>query len=74
MSRLNAVGEQRKFWGVLPVLPGAELQEAARQYEALGLEGLFSIQVYGPPFIPLAAAGAATERLKIATGIAIIGS
>ena len=71
MAAKNAVGEARKFWGVLPVLPGEELLATARQLEELGLEGLFSIQVYGPPFIPLAAAGAATGRIKIATGIAI---
>lgn len=71
MTKLNAVGEERKFWAVLPVLTGKDLVNTAQQCEALGLEGLFSIQVYGPPFIPLAAAGAVTENIKIATGIAI---
>ena len=71
MSKTNAVGDTRKFWAVLPVMRGTDLAITAKQCEALGLEGVFSIQVYGPPFIPLAVAGAATERMSIATGIAI---
>ena len=71
MTATNAIGESRKFWGVLPVLPGPELSAVAQQYEELGLEGLFAIQVYGPPFVPLAAASTATSRLQLASGIAI---
>lgn len=71
MSKTNAIGEGRKFWGVLPVLPAPELSELARQYEELGLEGVFCIQVYGPPFVPLAAAATVTSRLQLASGIAI---
>ncbi len=67
----NAVGQDRRFWGVIPPLPGPLLVDVAKQAEAAGLEGLFAVQVYGPPFIPLAAAAAVTERIKIATGIAI---
>lgn len=71
MAKTNAVGENRKFWAVLPVLPAAELAGLARQFEALGVEGIFSTQVYGPPFVPLAAASTVTVRLQLATGIAI---
>src|SRR5262245_52628727 len=39
--------------------------------EAAGLEGVFAPQVYGPPWIPLAVAAAATERLQLASGIAL---
>ena len=39
--------------------------------EAAGLEGLFAPQVYGPPFVPLAAAAAVTQRVRLASGIAI---
>jgi len=71
MSGKNAIGGDRKFWGVLPVMDGASLTGIAQQAEGAGYEGLFAIQVYGPPFIPLAVAAAATSTLKIATGIAI---
>lgn len=71
MTGKNAVGAERRVWGFMPVLPGAYLLEMARQAERAGLEGVFAAQVYGPPFLPLAVAAAATERLKVATGIAI---
>lgn len=71
MSGKNAVGEDRRYWGVIPPMPAPILTEVAKGAEAAGMEGVFSAQVYGPPFIPLAAAAAVTERLKIATGIAI---
>lgn len=71
MTEKNAVGEDRRYWAVIPPLPGPLLVDVAKGAEAAGLEGLFAVQVYGPPFIPLAAAAAVTERIKIATGIAI---
>lgn len=71
VTKTNAVGKQRAFWAVLPVLPAPELAELARQYESLGFEGVFSVQVYGPPFIPLAAASTVTTRLGLGTGVAI---
>lgn len=71
MAKTNAVGKQRQFWAVLPVLPGPELTGLAQQLESLGFEGVFSAQVYGPPFVPLAAASTVTRTLKLATGIAI---
>jgi alkanesulfonate monooxygenase SsuD/methylene tetrahydromethanopterin reductase-like flavin-dependent oxidoreductase (luciferase family) len=37
----------------------------------MGLEGIFAPQVYGPPFVPLAAAAAVTQRVRLATGIAL---
>jgi probable F420-dependent oxidoreductase len=52
-------------------LPAPILSALARQSEAQGLEGLFAPQVYGPPWIPLAAAAMVTERVKLACGIAI---
>jgi probable F420-dependent oxidoreductase len=52
-------------------MPAAALAEAARQYEALGLEGLWAPQLYGPPFVPLAAAAMVTERVKLGSGVAL---
>jgi probable F420-dependent oxidoreductase len=52
-------------------MPAPLLTAQAQQLEAMGLEGLFAPQVYGPPFIPLAVAAGATSRVKLATGIAL---
>jgi probable F420-dependent oxidoreductase len=71
VAKTNAVGKKREFWAVLPVLPAAELTALAQLYEQLGFEGVFAAQVYGPPFVPLAAASTVTTRLKLGTGIAI---
>jgi probable F420-dependent oxidoreductase len=67
---MSARGE-RRYWGFVNALPAPVLTALARQAEAQGLEGLFAPQVYGPPWIPLAAAAAATERIRLASGIAI---
>jgi probable F420-dependent oxidoreductase len=61
----------RKYWGVVSPLPAPILTAMAQGAEARGLEGVFAPQVYGPPFIPLAAAAAVTENIKLASGIAI---
>ena len=73
-AKTNAVGGARRFWGTMPVLPGAQLTEAVRGMEAAGFEGVFVLQIYGPPFVPLAAASTVTETLKLGTGIAIAGT
>ena len=70
----NAVGAAREYWGVIPVMPGQQLLETAKLMEDIGYTGAFSYQVFGPPFIPLAVAAAATSRLKVASGIAIAGT
>jgi len=51
-SKLNAIGAQRRYWGVVPVMPGQQLMETARGMEQLGYTGAFAYQVFGPPFIP----------------------
>lgn len=60
-----------KYWGVVVPLPAPMLTAQAQQLEALGMEGLFAPQVYGPPFLPLAAAATATTKVRLATGIAL---
>jgi len=60
-----------KYWGTIVPLPAPMLTAQAQQLEALGLEGLFAPQVYGPPFIPLATAAGVTSRVRLATGIAL---
>ena len=49
--------------------PALEMQ--AKLQEQAGVEGLFAPQVYGPPFVPLAAAALVTSRVKLASGIAL---
>ncbi|MBI5285487.1 MAG: LLM class flavin-dependent oxidoreductase [Chloroflexi bacterium] len=60
-----------KYWATIVPLPAPILTAQAAQMEAMGLEGLFAPQVYGPPFIPLATAAGATTRVRLATGIAL---
>jgi probable F420-dependent oxidoreductase len=61
----------RKYWSVVSPIPAPVITMQAKMAEDAGLEGLFAPQVYGPPFIPLAAAAATTQRVRLATGIAL---
>ena len=61
----------RRYWGIIPPMPAPIVKALAEQAEAQGLEGLFGVQVYGLPWIPLAAAAVATQRIQLASGIAI---
>ena len=74
MAKTNAVGGARRFWGTMPVLPGPALTGVAQRMEAVGFEGVFVLQIYGPPFVPLAAASTVTKTLKLGTGVAIAGT
>lgn len=70
-SKLNASGKEREYWGVVPVASGPELMEMGKHMEDIGFDGATALQIYGPPYVPLAPVGAATKRLKIATGVAV---
>ncbi len=65
-----AIAGQR-YWGVVVPQPATQLVAFAKQAEDLGLEGLWGVQLPGPPFLPLATAAAGTERLKLGTGVAL---
>jgi alkanesulfonate monooxygenase SsuD/methylene tetrahydromethanopterin reductase-like flavin-dependent oxidoreductase (luciferase family) len=67
----NAAGAERRFWGTIPVLPGPALSGMVKQMQNLGFEGAFALQIYGPPFVPLAAAATVTDTLKLGSGVAI---
>jgi probable F420-dependent oxidoreductase len=60
-----------RYWSVIAPAPAAELTAMCRMLEAAGLDGLFAPQVLGPPWIPLAAAAAVTDRVLLGSGIAI---
>ena len=70
----NACGEDRRWWGVMPIMPAPVMGGIAKQMEAVGFEGCFSLQIYGPPFVPMAAVAAMTDTLKVSTGIAVAGT
>ncbi len=64
--------DRRRYWGIIsPNMPVQFLTAIARQHEDTGMEGIFAAQVYGPPFVPLAAAAAVTTRVRLASGIAL---
>ncbi|MGH2404727.1 MAG: LLM class flavin-dependent oxidoreductase, partial [bacterium] len=60
---------KRQVWGVIS--PSSATAMQAQMMEQAGVEGLFAPQVYGPPFVPLAAAAAVTKRVRLASGIAL---
>ena len=64
-----------RHWGaVVPFMPADALADQARAIEHAGLMGILAPQIYGPPFVPLAVAAAATERVRLLSGIAIAGA
>jgi alkanesulfonate monooxygenase SsuD/methylene tetrahydromethanopterin reductase-like flavin-dependent oxidoreductase (luciferase family) len=66
--------QARRYWGGISAYLGPRLPEAARQLEADGRFGLFAGQGSGPPWVPLAAAAAATERVLLGCSVAIAGA
>jgi len=71
MSSKSPSARERKYWGFVRPMPASLLVMLAKQAEDRGMQGLFAPQVYGPPFLPLATAAAVTERIQLASGIAI---
>lgn len=65
------MAKQRKYWGVVTPMPAEALAAVSQQYEALGLEGLWAPQLWGPPFTILSAAAMATKRVKLGSGVAL---
>lgn len=63
--------KQRRYWGLLPVMPAPVLAEITRQSEAMGLEGVWAPQLWSPPFLTLGAAAMVTERMKLGSGVAL---
>ncbi len=62
---------QRRYWGFVTPLQGELLAAHAQMLDAAAVEGAFAPQVYGPPFLPLAAAAVVTKRIRLASGVAI---
>jgi probable F420-dependent oxidoreductase len=68
---MAADARERRYWGFVPPAPAPGITFLAKQAEERGLYGLFAAQVWGPPWVPLAAAAAATESVQLASAIAI---
>lgn len=49
----------------------AELVSAAKEAEDAGVHTLFASELYGNPFVPLAAVTAQTSRVRLGTGVAL---
>jgi probable F420-dependent oxidoreductase len=62
---------QQHIWAQLPPMPREQLVKAVQRYESAGLEGIWASQTFGAPFLPLSAAAAVSERVKLGTGIAL---
>jgi probable F420-dependent oxidoreductase len=62
---------KRRYWGLLFPSNAATMTQVAQGSEAAGLEGIWAVQLYGPPFLPLAAAAMVTRRVKLGTGVAL---
>jgi probable F420-dependent oxidoreductase len=64
--------DNSRQWGVLmPNVPGPVLTAQAQQVEAAGLAGLYIPQIYSAPFMALGHCAAVTERMQLASGVAI---
>jgi probable F420-dependent oxidoreductase len=63
--------KQRKYWAMVVPTAAPIIEMMAKHAESNGYEGLFAPQVWGPPFTSLAVAAGHTQKVKLASGIAI---
>lgn len=66
--------EGRRYWGGVAPIEGSRIPKRAARLEAAGRYGVMAGQGWGPPWVPLAAAAVATERLQLLSSIAIAGA
>ena len=62
---------KRRYWALITPMAGGAFTEIVRQYETVGLEGVWAPQLWGPPFVALGAAATVTSRLKLGSGVAL---
>jgi probable F420-dependent oxidoreductase len=63
--------QRKPVWAQIAPMPVDALVTIARGYEAAGVEGVWSPQLFGAPFGTLGAVASVTNRLKLGTGIAL---
>ena len=56
---------------VIPLADWSAIPEAARRAEAMGFAGVMAPEIQNDPFIPLAVAATATEKVRLGTAVAI---
>jgi probable F420-dependent oxidoreductase len=61
----------RHWASLLPIVPGQILTAQAKQAESAGLAGVFCPQAFSAPFMALGYCAAVTERLQLASGVAL---
>jgi alkanesulfonate monooxygenase SsuD/methylene tetrahydromethanopterin reductase-like flavin-dependent oxidoreductase (luciferase family) len=62
---------KHNYWEVVQAMPAAELASLLKRFEDLGLYGIWSPQLFSPPFPTLAAAAMASTKLQLGSGIAL---
>jgi alkanesulfonate monooxygenase SsuD/methylene tetrahydromethanopterin reductase-like flavin-dependent oxidoreductase (luciferase family) len=62
---------KRNYWALLQAQPAAQLAEQVRQFEDLGLYGVWVPQLYSAPFPAMAAIAMVSTKLRIGSGIAL---
>jgi alkanesulfonate monooxygenase SsuD/methylene tetrahydromethanopterin reductase-like flavin-dependent oxidoreductase (luciferase family) len=60
-----------KYWELIQAMPAVEISKRVREFEDLGLYGVWVTQLFSPPFPTLAAAAMASTNLKIGSGVAL---
>jgi alkanesulfonate monooxygenase SsuD/methylene tetrahydromethanopterin reductase-like flavin-dependent oxidoreductase (luciferase family) len=60
-----------KYWELVQAMPAAEMTKRMREFEDLGLYGVWVPQLFSPPFPTLAAVAMASTRLMIGSGVAL---
>lgn len=70
-QKLNATGNEREFWGVIPVASASQTMDMARAMEDVGFATATCLQIYGPPFAPLVPVACASRTMKVASGVAV---
>ena len=73
-AKLNANGKDREFWGVIPVASAQQTLEMGKIMEDVGFSTATCLQIYGPPFAPLVPIACASQKLKVASGVAVAAS
>ncbi|WP_416899987.1 MAG: TIGR03617 family F420-dependent LLM class oxidoreductase [Minwuia sp.] len=60
-----------KIYYTMPRMTFRQTADAAKQAESLGYDGITTTETNRDPFLPLAVAASVTEKIELATGVAI---
>jgi probable F420-dependent oxidoreductase len=68
---LEATAMKRDYWEMVQAMPAPALADLVHRFEDLGLYGIWTPQMFAPPFPTLAAAAMVSGKLKLGSGIAM---